>query len=335
MKRRLTVPLLAIGVTLVSCAESPAQAETADERASATDAMSPTPSADPSVTLAPASPSPSAEPPASPLLPSAAPEPVTLIAAGDIAACDEEGDSATAALVETLGGTVATLGDNVYPAGSPETYGQCYHPVWGRFLERTRPSIGNHDAQADGGAAYFAYFGESAGRPGEGWYSYELGEWHIIVLNTNCGLVGCGPGSAQYAWLEDDLARTDAGCTLAYWHHPLFSSISRGGFPEVAPLWQALDEADAELVLVGHDHLYERFAPQSADGTPDPRGLRQFIVGTGGKQLYPRTGAAANSEFAMDDSFGVLQLTLRPGAYDWSFLMTDGTVADHGSGACH
>ena len=264
----------------------------------------------------------------------AGPTSETLIAAGDIAACDEEGDSATGTLVASMDGTVATLGDNVYPAGSVEAYAQCYAPVWGSFLDRTRPTMGNHDAQDDGGAAYFEYFGDAAGRPGEGWYSYALGAWHVVALNSNCGLVGCGPGSAQLAWLVEDLAASGARCTLAYWHHPLFSSGPRGGFADVAPLWQALEASGAELVLVGHDHLYERFAPQTSDGSADSGGLRQFIVGTGGKELYRRTGAAPNSELAIDDSFGVLELTLRPSGYGWSFLTTDGREADRGSGAC-
>lgn len=257
----------------------------------------------------------------------------TLIAAGDIAACDEEGDSATAALVEKLEGTVAALGDNVYPAGSAETYRQCYDPVWGGFRSRTRPAIGNHDAQGDGGAAYFEYFGEVAGTPGQGWYSYELGAWHLVVLNSNCAVVGCDE-SAQLAWLVDDLARSDALCTLAYWHHPRFSSGPHGDAPFVAPFWEALEQAGAEVVLAGHDHLYERFAPQTSAGVATPDGLRQFTVGTGGKQLYEAERIAPNSEVQIDDAFGVLVMTLRSDGYEWSFLASDGTERDTGSGQC-
>ena len=257
-----------------------------------------------------------------------------LIAAGDIASCDEEGDSSTAALVAVLPGTVATLGDNVYPAGSEQTYRQCYDPVWGQFLSRTRPAIGNHDAQDDGGAAYFDYFGEVAGTPGHGWYSYQLGDWHVVVLNSNCGLVGCG-GSAQLAWLIDDLARSDARCTLAYWHHPRFSSGPHQGTSEVAPFWEALAQAGAEVVLAGHDHLYERFAPQTSTGVASADGLRQFTVGTGGKQLYEAERVAPNSEVRIDDAFGVLSMTLRSDGYEWSFVTPDGTEADSGSGRCH
>ncbi len=257
-----------------------------------------------------------------------------LIAAGDIAACDEEGDSATAALVAELEGTVATLGDTVYPYGSDTTYAECYDPVWGEFLDRTRPAMGNHDAQEDGGAAYFRYLGDAAGTPGEGWYSYDLGAWHVIVLNSNCGLVDCDVGSPQHQWLTDDLAGTDAACTLVYWHHPLFSSGPHGNIAELAPLWDTLDKADADVVLDGHDHLYERFAPQTAAGVADAGGLRQFTVGTGGKALYAAERVAPNSELIIDDSFGVLVLTLAPDSYSWKFLTVDGNVADSGSSPC-
>ncbi len=260
---------------------------------------------------------------------------VTLIAAGDIAACDEEADSATAALVDSLEGTVATLGDNVYPAGSDATYAQCYDPVWGGFLDRTRPAIGNHDMQDDSGAAYHRYFGDRAGRPGEAWYSYELGAWHVVVLDSNCEVVACVPGSPQHEWLRAALAASDARCTVAYYHHPRFSSGPHGDYPPVAPLWDALDAADADLVLVGHDHLYERFAPQAPDGSPDPLGIRQITVGTGGKALYEAELVAPNSELIIDDAFGVLELTLRADAYDWRLLTVDGTTADSGSGECH
>ena len=259
----------------------------------------------------------------------------TLIAAGDIAACDEDADSATATLVESLEGIVATLGDNVYPAGSDATYAQCYDPVWGGFLDRTRPAIGNHDMQDDAGAAYHRYFGDRAGRPGEAWYSYDLGAWHVVVLDSNCEIVACAPGSPQHEWLLADLAASDARCTVAYYHHPRFSSGPHGDYPPVAPLWDALEAAGADLVLAGHDHLYERFAPQAPDGSPDPSGIRQITVGTGGKALYAAERVAPNSELIIDDTFGVLQLTLHADAYDWRFLTVDAVVADAGTGACH
>jgi hypothetical protein len=274
-------------------------------------------------------------PTATPSLTASGDTAATLIAAGDIAACDEEGDSATAAVVESLEGTVAPLGDNVYPAGSDATYTQCYDPVWGRFLDRTRPAIGNHDMQDDAGVAYHRYFGDRAGRPGEAWYSYELGAWHVVVLDSNCEVVACAPGSPQHEWLRADLEASDARCTVAYYHHPRFSSGPHGDYPPVAPLWDALDAADADLVLVGHDHLYERFAPQALDGSLDPSGIRQFTVGTGGKERYEAVRVAPNSELIIDDAFGVLELTLHADAYDWRFLTVDGEVADAGTGACH
>jgi hypothetical protein len=258
-----------------------------------------------------------------------------LIAAGDIASCDEEADGATAALIAGSDGTVAPLGDLVYPAGSDATYAQCYAPVWGGFLDRTRPAIGNHDMQDDGGAAYFRYFGDRAGPVGAGWYAYDLGEWHVVVLNSNCEVIGCGPGSEQDAWLLADLAASDARCTLAYWHHPRFSSGPHGDYGPVAPLWEAVALEGAEIVLVGHDHLYERFAPMAADGSADPSGVRQFTVGTGGKALYVANRVAPNSEVLIDDAFGVLELQLAPDFYDWRFITIDGSVADEGSGDCH
>ena len=267
--------------------------------------------------------------------PSEAPALETVIAAGDIASCDEEADSSTAALVAELDGTVAAHGDLAYPAGSDATYAECYDPVWGDFLDRTRPAIGNHDVQDDDGAAYYRYFGTRAGAVGEGWYSYDLGAWHVIVLNSNCELVGCSSGSAQHSWLVADLAATDARCTLAYWHHPRFSSGPHGDDDDVAPLWEALAGADADVVLVGHDHLYERFAPQAADGSANVDGIRQFTVGTGGKGLYDREDVAPNSEVLIDDAFGVLELRLAPDSYDWRFLTIDDVEADAGSGSCH
>jgi alkaline phosphatase len=286
------------------------------------------PSSTPTASVRP-SPTPPAEPTSTPEAP------VALIAAGDIASCDEDADSASAALVEELEGTVASLGDSVYPAGSDATFAQCYDPVWGEFLDRTRPAIGNHDMQDDGGDAYYRYFGDRAGTAGEGWYSYELGGWHVIVLNSNCEVIGCAPGSAQHDWLLADLAASNARCTLAYWHHPRFSSGPHGDYQPVAPLWEAVAGADTALVLVGHDHLYERFAPRAADGSADQDGVRQFTVGTGGKALYAAQRVAPNSELIIDDAFGVLELTLHADAYDWRFLTVDGTEADAGSGDCH
>ena len=259
-----------------------------------------------------------------------------MVAAGDIASCDGEGDSETAQLIAAMDDdvVVATLGDNVYPSGSEATYAECYDPAWGSFLERTRPAIGNHDAEGDGGAAYHAYFGQLAGTSGAAWYSYEIGDWHAIVLDSNCGLVGCDPGTPQHDWLVADLAASDATCTLAYWHHPRFTSGLHGEITATGPFWDALDAAAADLVLAGHDHHYERFAPQAADGSPDPDGIRELIVGTGGADLYPTTRVAPNSERIIVGALGVLELTLHDDSYDWRFLTIDGAEADAGSADC-
>ena len=258
-----------------------------------------------------------------------------LVAAGDIADCGLEGDSVTAALIEEHpDAVVAPLGDLAYPNGTATTYDNCYDPAWGTFRDRTRPAVGNHDLNADAGAAFWSYFGTDAGAQGDGWYSYDIGAWHAVVLNSNCDRIGCEEGSAQHAWLLADLAAADAACTLAYWHHPRFSSGPHGDDARLTPLWAALVEADAELVLAGHDHLYERFAPLDAAGVPDPEGMRQFTVGTGGAPHYTAERVAPGSELIVDDAHGILRLELAADGYAWSFLTVDGTEADSGSGAC-
>ena len=293
----------------------------------------------PSVAISsPPSPSSASSASASPTAAPIAPAPETLIAAGDIASCASNGDEATAALLDAIEGTVATLGDNAYPSGTTEQFAACYAPSWGRHRDRTRPSPGNHDYETPGAAGYFAYFGDAAGAPGESWYSYDLGAWHLISLDSNCELVGgCHVGSPQHVWLTADLAASDAECTLAYWHHPRFSSPGiHGSDTRLTDLWQALHEAGADVVLSGHDHHYERFAPQDATGTADPeRGIREFVVGTGGESIRDANGSAPNSEVYADHTFGVLVLTLHQSEYSWQFIATDGAVADDGEAACH
>jgi hypothetical protein len=261
----------------------------------------------------------------------------TVLAAGDIAACNSEGDEATAALVAERDGTVATLGDTAYESGTPAEFARCYAPSWGRFRDRTRPAPGNHDYETRGGAGYHGYFGAAAGTAGQGWYSYELGGWHVVVLNSNCDAVGCGPGSAQERWLRADLAAHPVRCTLAYWHHPRFSSGLHGSTDAVAPLYAALYEAGADVVLAGHDHDYERFVPLDPAGMPDPRrGIRTFVVGTGGRSFYPFPLRRTGSEAQIGESFGILVLTLAAGSYRWEFVPVPGRdVRDAGSGACH
>jgi Calcineurin-like phosphoesterase len=196
----------------------------------------------------------------------------TVLAAGDIASCTTSGDEQTAALLDTLPGTVLTLRDTVYDDGSASQFARCYAPSWGRFRDRTYPAPGNHDYQTAGASGYYGFFGPRAGQPGNGWYSFNLGRWHLIALNSNCNAVGgCQPGSEQERWLWADLAAHPARCTLAFWHHPRFSSgTTHGSDPAVGGLWVALYQAGADVVLVGHEHNYERFAPLDPQGRVDP-----------------------------------------------------------------
>ncbi len=259
-----------------------------------------------------------------------------LLAAGDIADCELEGAALTAEiLAEFPDATIAALGDLAYPTATAERFDACYDPTWGQFFDRTRPALGNHDIDADGGAPYYETFGDAAGTPGEGWYSYELGEWHVVVLNSNCERIDCGEGSPQHQWLVADLAASDATCTLAYFHNPRFTSGLHGDDPRIGDFWTALADAGAELVLVGHDHHYERFTPMAPDGTADPQGLRQFIVGTGGAIIRPTVRIAPGSETIYATGWGVLWLSLSSDSYLWSFLTADGRSADNGEGDCH
>jgi hypothetical protein len=262
-----------------------------------------------------------------------------LVAAGDIASCSSSGDEATADLLGAIAGTVATLGDNAYDDGSASEYANCYAPSWGKYKTRTRPAPGNHDYQTPGASGYFGYFGAAAGTAGKGYYSYNLGSWHIIVINSNCGEVGgCGAGSSQEQWLRGELAASAKPCTLAYWHHPLFSSgAEHGNDPEMRPVFQALYEHGAEVVLSGHEHNYERFAPQTPRGALDTgRGIREFVVGTGGKNHYAFAAVQPNSQVRSTGTFGLLKLTLHANGYNWRFVPQAGkTFTDSGSGTCH
>jgi acid phosphatase type 7 len=265
-----------------------------------------------------------------------------IVAAGDIADCSSEGDEATAKLVGGIdGATVLTLGDNAYPDGTAQDLRKCYEPSWGQFKERTRPSPGNHEYHTEGARGYFDYFGDAAGDPEEGYYSYDLGAWHIVALNSNCGEgeIRCGPGSAQVRWLEEDLAANDEeACTLAYFHHPLFTSGEyRPGVERMERLWDILYAGGGDVVLNGHDHNYQRFAPQDPGGRADPEdGIRQFVVGTGGRSLYEIPNPIANTEVYNDDTDGVLKLTLHPKRYEWEFVPVEGeNFTDSGGAQCH
>jgi hypothetical protein len=262
---------------------------------------------------------------------------VTLIGAGDIGSCDTRRDERTGELLDNETGTVITLGDNAYDHGTKWEFNHCYAPGWGRHLARTRPTPGNHDYVTDGADGYFNYFGPSAGRAGQGWYAYDRGAWRIYALNSNCGEVGgCWVGSRQERWLRADLAAHPHQCVLAYWHHPLYSSGFHGGTSSVRGLWKTLYAAGADVVLNGHDHDYERFAPQDWRATADPaQGIRQFVVGTGGASLRDFPTTMPNSEARSDDSHGVLRLRLRDGWYRWLFISIDGVYSDAGSATCH
>jgi hypothetical protein len=254
----------------------------------------------------------------------AATRPPTLIALGDIASCSAGGDEQTAALVSTLSGTIAVLGDIAYENGTAEDFAGCFDPSWGRFVPRIRAALGNHEYNSGTAAVAIRRFR----LPENGWYSYSLGTWHVIVLNSNCSRVGgCVSGSPQWRWLQADLAAHPSRCTLAYWHHPRFSSGLHGSDAAYAPFWSLLAHAKADVVLQGHDHDYERFSPVN--------GIRSFVVGTGGRSLYPILSPRPESVVRDTGTFGVLRLTLRPTGYDWKFLPVRGsTFSDAGTGRC-
>ncbi len=271
--------------------------------------------------------------------------PQILVGAGDIANCrgrGEERAEATAKLLDRVfadghEGLVFTAGDNAYPDGGDEEFRDCYGKTWGRHKARTRPALGNHEYKTPGASGYFNYFGAVAGEPGKGWYSYDLGGWHVVVLNSNCSKLdgGCLPGSPQEQWLRADLAAQPGRCTIAVWHHPRFSSGDYEDNVDVEPLWRALDDFDVELLLTGHEHHYERFAPMTADGVPAAAGVRQFIVGTGGVSPREVTQPRAHSEVLKTGVSGVMKLTLRPDTLDWEFISIDGfEFTDAGTVTC-
>lgn len=258
---------------------------------------------------------------------------VTIIAAGDIAGCDWRGDERTARLVEQIPGTVLTLGDLVYENGTVSEFQRCYEPSWGRLKARTRPSPGNHEYHTPNAQGYFNYFGDAAGPGRRGYYSFDLGEWHIISLNSNIAMHG---GSEQERWLRADLQATGARCVLAFWHHPRFTSGRRSASREVTPLWEALEQHRADVVLQAHHHAYERFGRRRANGNrDDAQGIRSFVVGTGGAALSPfGKETARGSEVRYNKSQGVLKVRLLPDEYAWEFVTTSDGVRDRGKDRC-
>lgn len=233
---------------------------------------------------------------------------------------------------------VLVLGDDQYEDGALAKFQASYDATWGRVKAITRPVAGNHEYGTPNAAGYFSYFGGAAGDPAKGWYSFDLGAWHLVVLNSSCGAVGgCGTGSPQIAWLAADLAAHPNVCTLAAWHQPRFSSGAHGDDPAFDAIWRTLYDAGADVVLNGHDHDYERFDPQDPDAVADGvRGIRAFVVGTGGKNQTAFGTIRANSAVRSSGAFGVLTLTLHPSGYDWNFVpAAGGSFTDSGSGACH
>lgn len=270
---------------------------------------------------------------------------VVLLAAGDIGDCGRLGGAgvrATTKMLAGMDGTIAALGDLVYPAGTAQLFHDCYDTTWGAYKDRTRPVPGNHEYYDGTGTAtpYFDYWGPAAGDRLKGYYSYELGSWHIVALNSNCIRVDCWIGSPQEIWLQNDLAAHPGRCTLAYWHHPLFSSGRFAGHARTVamrPIWRDLYRAGATLVLNGHEHFYERFAPQDPDGNPEPNGIREFVVGTGGGEAKEFTDPPfKNSEVRHTGGVGILKLVLGQDTYTWEFIGDpSNSFRDSGTGRCH
>ena len=288
------------------------------------------------------SPTPSPEPPPG----SPPPTRFRIAAAGDIACVPGTPMTATTCrhgpvsdlLVGAGLSAVLPLGDLQYDEGELAGFLGSYDPTWGRVKSITFPSPGNKEYQSGNADGYFGYFGARAGDRALGYYAFDIGSWRLYSLNSNCAQVACGVGSAQETWLKADLAAHPRTCQIAYWHHPLFNSGNSGPTNAMRPIWNALDAAGVELVLTGHNHSYERFAPQDVTGAADPAGPREFIVGTGGRShaAPPAAGPAANSEIRNFDTFGVLELTLDPARFDWRFVPEAGkTFTDAGSQDCH
>ncbi|MSQ15770.1 MAG: alkaline phosphatase [Dehalococcoidia bacterium] len=365
----LSILALLAGITLadIGGAPSPSVAEAARRPKTPTPTRTPTPIPTPTpVPTATPIPTPTPVPTSTPIptptpvptstpIPTPTPTPgptIDIVAAGDIA-CDpvngsyNDGNGTDVAcrqkytsdlLVGLNLAAVLTLGDNQYENGALSKFQDVYDPTWGRMKSITKPAVGNHEYGTAGADGYFDYFGEVAGLPTQGYYSFDLGGWHFISLNSNCTPVGgCGAGSPQEQWLRADLAGHPTQCTLAFWHHPRFSSFNHGSDATYTAFWQALYDANADIVLSGHDHNYERFAPQTPTGGLDAaRGIREFVVGTGGRSHYGIGTIKPNSEVRDGDTFGVLKLTLGATSYTWQFLPEAGkTFTDSGTGNCH
>lgn len=270
--------------------------------------------------------------------PTPTPADPVLVGAGDIGDCATNGDEATAALLDGIEGTVFTAGDDAYPSGTKHDFRKCYDPTWGRFKARTRPVPGNHDWETRGLAGYVGYYGAAAQGPGgTSWYSFDVGAWHVIMLDSMCDHVGgCDPASPQGTWLASDLAAHDNACTMAIFHFPRFSSGEHGNDASMDVFWQPLYASGVDVIVNGHDNDYERFAPQDSNGTADDaRGIREFVVGTGGTALRGFKGTVANSHERVSTVYGVIAFTLHADSYDWQFIAADNPFRDSGTGKCH
>lgn len=252
-----------------------------------------------------------------------------LIGAGDISECDNENDELTAQLLDAIPGTVFAVGDNAYSSGTINEYNNCYEPTWGRHKARTKPVPGNHEYRTPGAAGYYQYFDNISP-----YYAYDIGGWRIYALNSE---IDVSANSPQVEWLQADLAANPRQCVLAYWHQPRWSSgTNHGNDTEFQTLWQIFFEAGAEVVVNGHEHNYERFAPMNASGQPDPMGVRAFVVGTGGRSLYKLGSPLPTSQVRNDTTYGVLKLILQESSYDWEFIPIAGSIfTDRGSADCH
>jgi hypothetical protein len=259
------------------------------------------------------------------------PQTVAVLGVGDIGMCGQAAVAQTARLVADNPGEILLAGDLAYPQGSAANFRDCFNPSWGQFRSRWHPVPGNHEYDSPGAAPYFAYFGDAAGTDGTGYYALIQGEWLILMLNSN---VPATRGSAQWEFARAQLAAHRTVCTMAVWHHPLFSSGPNGPNAMMRDMWALLETNRVEVILNGHDHLYERFARQTSDGRADAvNGIRQFTAGTGGAELYNFVRAAPNSEERIM-KFGVIRFTLRPAQVDWEFLAIDSSIADRGLDTC-
>jgi hypothetical protein len=254
-----------------------------------------------------------------------------LIGAGDLGVCGESAPAIVGQLLQRTLGEVFLAGDNAYPHGSAANYRDCFEPFFGHARDRWHPVPGNHEYESANAAPYFQYFGAAAGNPSLGFYRFVAGEWLVLMLNSE---IAAGPGSPQYAFVREFLQGRPFRCQMAIWHRPLFTSGPNGPWLQMRELWRLLDDHDVDVIVNGHEHFYERFSRQDADGRPDANGIREFIVGTGGAPLYSFVRQTPNSSTRIA-SHGILRFTLRPDEYDWEFLDISGDVGDSGSTPCH